>query len=250
MANDLAAPSAGSAPALRRKTLRKSLRKSPRQALALAALCAALAASGLARAGGDDGWERKEFECQRPEKGCRIQKCCEYGFGVWTREKPGSDVKEVRAVGEIDAPPAEVFKVISDYEHQKGNMPYVEDQKVFSRTEGEVVLWTVADFPLVSKRDWVIKSKLEKNIEGGKYRASWEVTELKEALPAALGVVRLKINTGSWTLEPLDEGKRTRGTYYIFTDPGGSIPSFIANKANTKALPDLFEAVRKRAEKK
>ena len=243
MENDPATPSAGSAAPARREA--------PRQTLALAALCATLAAAGLARAGDSgEGWEKKEFECQRPEKGCRIQKCCEYGFGVWTREKPGSDVKEVRAVGEIDAPPAEVFKVISDYEHQKGNMPYVEEQKVFSRTEGEVVFWTVADFPLVSKRDWVIKSKLEKNFEGGKYRASWEVTEHKEAPPAAEGVVRLKINTGSWTLEPLGDGKRTRGTYYIFTDPGGSIPSFIANKANTKALPDLFEAVRKRAEKK
>jgi len=46
-------------------------------------------------------------------------------------------------------------------------------------------------------------------------------------------------------MEPLDGGKRTRATYALFTDPGGSIPSFIANKANTTALPDLFAAVRK-----
>ena len=217
--------------------------------LSAAVLCAAALASTLARAG-DEGWERKEFECARPEKGCRIQKCCEYGFGVWTREKAGTDVKEVKAVGEIDAPPATVFEIVTDYEHQKGNLPYVEDHKVFSRTENEVVFWTVADFPMVSRRDWVLKSKFEKNFDGGKYRASWEPALHKDAPPPAEGIVRLKINTGSWTLEPLDGGKRTRGTYYLFTDPGGSIPSFIANKANTKALPDLFEAIRKRAEKK
>ena len=220
-------------------------------ALAAAASLAALLVAGLAAAAdGEPRWEKKEFECIRPEKGCHITTCCQYGFGVWTREKPGVDVREVKAVGEIDAPPAKVFDIVTDYEHQKGNLPYVEDQKVFARTESEVVFWTVADFPMVSRRDWVLKSKLEKNFEGGKYRASWEPFEVKEAPPPSEGVIRLKVNTGSWTLEPLDGGARTRGTYYLFTDPGGSIPSFIANKANTKALPDLFEAVRKRAEAK
>ena len=195
-------------------------------------------------------WEKKEFECQRPEKGCRIPTCCQYGFGVWTREKEGSDIKEVRAVGEVDAPPEKVFSVISDYEHQKGNMPYVEDQKVFSRTDDAVVFWTVADFPMVSRRDWVLKSKLEKNLPGGVYRASWEPVTIPDAPPPKEGVVRLKVNTGSWTLEPLDGGKRTKATYYLFTDPGGSIPSFLANKANTTALPDLIAAVRKRSEGK
>ena len=57
------------------------------------------------------------------------------------------------------------------------------------------------------------------------------------------------VNEGSWTLEALDGGRRTRATYYLYTDPGGSIPKWIANKANTMALPDLFEAIRKRAAK-
>ena len=64
------------------------------------------------------------------------------------------------------------------------------------------------------------------------------------------GVIRLKVNTGSWTMEPIDGGKRTLATYQLLTDPGGSIPTFIANKANTKALPELFARVRKRAEAK
>ena len=63
-------------------------------------------------------------------------------------------------------------------------------------------------------------------------------------------VIRLKVNTGSWTMEPIDGGKRTLATYQLLTDPGGSIPTFIANKANTKALPELFSRVRKRAEAK
>src|SRR5258706_3963 len=107
----------------------------------------------LAAAADEPKWERKEFECERPEKGCHITTCCQYGLAVYTREKPGIDVKEVKAVGQI-----------------------------------------------------------------------------------------------GWPLEPIDGGKRTLGTYQLLTDPGGSIPTFIANKANTTALPELFARVRKRAE--
>lgn len=206
--------------------------------------------ASAASAAEEPKWDRKEFECERPEKGCHIASCCQYGFGVYAREKAGSDLKEVRAVGEIDATPEKVFLDVSDYEHQVGNMPYVEEIKVFSRTADQVKFWARADFPMVSKRDWVLSSKLEKNLPGGVYRVSWEPTEVKEAPPPQDGVVRLKVNTGSWTLEPLDGGKRTKATYSLFTDPGGSVPTFIANKANTTALPELFARVRKRTEAK
>src|SRR5437763_15503123 len=202
----------------------------------------------FAAAGDEPKWEKKEFECERPEKGCHITTCCQYGLAVHTREKPGVDVKEVKAMGQIDAPPEKVFEVVTDYEHQVGNMPYVENAKVFARTDKDVTFWAVADFPMVSRRDWIVKSRLEKNLPGGVYRAAWDPVEVPNAPPPADGVVRLKINTGSWTLEPLDGGKRTMATYQLLTDPGGSIPTFIANKANTTALPELFARVRKRAE--
>lgn len=199
----------------------------------------------LAAAGGSS-WERKEFDCERP-RSCDDGSCCEYGLAVYTREKPGLDLKEVKAVGQVDAPPERVFEVVTDYEHQVGNMPYVQDQAVFSRTEKDVTFWAVADFPLVSRRDWVLKTRLERDLPGGVYRAEWEPAQVDGA-PAPDGVVRIKVNSGSWTMEPIDGGKRTLATYQLLTDPGGSIPRFVANRANTKALPELFASVRRRAE--
>ena len=195
-------------------------------------------------------WERKEFDCERPAHGCHITSCCQYGLAVYTREKDGLDVREVRAVGQMDASPARVFEVVSDYEHQVGRMPYVEKAQVFSREDSEVVFWAQADFPMVSRRDWVLKSTLSKKLPKGVWRVSWEPTQVPAAPLPADGVVRLEVNTGSWTLEPLDGGKRTLATYQLLTDPGGSIPTFIANKANTTALPELFSRVRKNAEAK
>src|SRR5436853_7542606 len=122
----------------------------------------ALWIAALLAAADSQPWEQKEFDCDRPAHGCDETKCCEYGLAVYTREKPGVDVKEVKAVGQVDAPPEKVFQVVTDYEHQVGNMPYVEEQKVFSRTDADVTFWAVADFPMVSRRDWIVKSKLEK----------------------------------------------------------------------------------------
>src|SRR2546427_12357543 len=103
---------------------------------------AILAAFSLAAAADEPRWEQKEFDCVRP-KSCDDSKCCQYGLAVSTREKPGIEVKEVKAVGQIDATPARVFEVVTDYEHQVSNMPYVEDQAVFSRSDKEVVFWAV-----------------------------------------------------------------------------------------------------------
>ena len=208
-----------------------------------------LLALGLGALADEPKWEQKDFDCKQPS-GCDDEKCCQYGLAVYTREKPGVEVKEVKAVGQVNATPEKVFQVVTDYEHQVGNMPYVQDQAVFSRTEGEVTFWAVADFPFVSRRDWIVKSRLEKNLPGGVWRAAWEPASVPGVPPPEDGVVRLKVNTGSWTMQPIDGGKRTLATYQLLTDPGGSIPTFIANKANTTALPELFARVRKRAEAK
>jgi hypothetical protein len=208
-----------------------------------------VAALSLAVQADEPQWEQKEFDCKQPDS-CESADCCQYGLVIYTREKPGAEVKEVKAVGQVNATPEKVFQVVTDYEHQVGNMPYVEDQAVFTRTDSDVTLWAVADFPFVSRRDWIIKSHLERNMSGGVWRASWNPTEVPNVPPPEDGVVRLKVNTGSWTMAPLDGGKRTLATYQLLTDPGGSIPKFIANKANTTALPELFKRVRKSAEAK
>jgi hypothetical protein len=61
-------------------------------------------------------------------------------------------------------------------------------------------------------------------------------------------VVRLVVNRGSWELGPADPaGARTRAVYCLFTDPGGSLPAWLANQANRTGIPDVFAAVRKAA---
>lgn len=200
-----------------------------------------LAVLSLSARADEQPWEKKNWECLRPSRGCHIQRCCEVSFGVWVREKPGADVREVRATGEIDAPPDRVYDVITDFERYAQFMPYLEDSKVVRRTQDEVVTWAIMNAPMVSRRDWVVRVTLDPAHKSG---TRWTVAA--EGPPPSDRAVRIKVNDGSWKLEPLDGGKRTRATYYLFTDPGGSIPGWIANRANTMALPEMFEAVRGR----
>ena len=47
--------------------------------------------------------------------------------------------------------------------------------------------------------------------------------------------------------ETVVEAPPERVEYYVHTDPGGFIPVWLANKANTVTLPDLMKAVRQRS---
>jgi hypothetical protein len=56
--------------------------------------------------------------------------------------------------------------------------------------------------------------------------------------------VRVKLCEGKWLLEP-DGATKTRATYFIYTDTGGFIPSFIANHVSLTGITKLFAAIRK-----
>jgi hypothetical protein len=62
--------------------------------------------------------------------------------------------------------------------------------------------------------------------------------------PEKKGVVRVKVCEGKWLLEP-DGTIKTRATYSLYTDTGGLIPSFIANRVSQTGISRLFAAIRK-----
>jgi len=174
------------------------------------------------------------------------------GVTVHSRPKEGSDIKELKTTGDIDSPPHAVFRVLTDLERYTDTMPYTEEAKVLSKEEqdGKVKAWhfySLINAPLASRRDYTIRIADQSDWKDGKgyLKTYWNVSD-KGPAPKD-GVVRVKINEGSWILEPIENGTKTRATYYLFTDPGGSLPTWIANKANSSALPDIFEALRKLA---
>ena len=204
--------------------------------LALIAAAALLAATWGAEV------EEPKWELKAESKGVKVH----------VRAKPGTDVKELKSIGEIDSPPPAVFRVLTDFERYKETMPYTDESRILSTEveDGKIKAWlfySVVNAPLVSKRDYAIRVADESDWQDGKgfMKTHWNLSD-KGPAPKK-GVVRTPVNQGSWLLEPLDDGKKTRATYLLFTDPGGSLPTWIANKANSGAIPDIFVALRKYA---
>lgn len=167
---------------------------------------------------------------------------------IFTKDNDAAGVREIRAFGEVDASPKAVFDVVCDFENYPKFMPYLKEARIVKVvSDTELITYQMLSPPLVSNRDYFIQVKktpgTEKN--GHVFRSEWKA--LPDTEPVRDGIVRVRINTGSWQLEPLDGGKRTRITYSLLTHPGGSIPSWVANASNTTAIPDLFAAIRKRA---
>jgi len=170
------------------------------------------------------------------------------GITVYARERKESGLREMKATGTFDAPPEAVWKVLRDYEAYTKVMPYVEVSKIVGHEDGDKItyVYSVLALPLIDKRDYTLKLTDESDWKDGKgyLKSSWTVANDKGP-PGRKDIVRLSVNNGYWQLQPVDGGKKTYATYYIYTDPGGAVPKWMVNTANSGAVPDVFKAIRK-----
>lgn len=172
------------------------------------------------------------------------------GIVVYARTPEGTNVKEMKAVGMIDAPPNVVWDTLRDFANYTRTMPYTQVSTVLkTENDGKVVhFYSVVNAPLVDRRDYVIRVVDESDWKEGKgfFKSTWQVSpEGTTLMPEKKDIVRVKLNNGSWVLEPRENGTKTHATYYLYTDPGGSIPKWVVNHANGTAVPDVFLAIRK-----
>jgi hypothetical protein len=168
------------------------------------------------------------------------------GLVIFTKDV--EEGRKILAVSDMEAPPAIVFKVLSDFGHYQDFMPYVTESRILERKNtGETITYARIAPPFVSERDYPLSVRTTGGAasNGGAFRIEWVAAP--DIKPEIEGVVRVRLNEGSWRGEPLDDGKRTRLTYTLLTNPGGLIPDFVLGLSNTIAIPKLFDSVRKRS---
>ncbi|AQS38702.1 polyketide cyclase / dehydrase family protein [Shewanella psychrophila] len=166
---------------------------------------------------------------------------------VWTREVPGTSIKEVKLEAVIDAPIERVWRTLTRVEHYTKFLPYMDEIKVVKQ-EGmdRAYVYHRINPPLVSQRDYTLLVVNEVDTEKGRYYRYW--TQKNQFGPKPIkGIVRLLICDGSWSLTAREDG-RTQATYWLYTDLGGSIPAWLANSANTSGLYDILWAIEARAQ--
>lgn len=168
------------------------------------------------------------------------------GLVVYNRARPGSEVREVLAIGTFDASPEHVHRVLDDNAHYQDFMPYTKVSRVLKREGSTVWSYERINAPLVAERDYTVKITHQQLTRAdGSVVMHHAFTQSNADGPAAVdGVVRIAVLDGRWELEPIEGGARTRATYWVYTSPGGSVPTFLVNAANTNAVPGLFDAVK------
>jgi ribosome-associated toxin RatA of RatAB toxin-antitoxin module len=162
------------------------------------------------------------------------QKLLEKGEVLVRRLEPaGGKGVAVLAVGVVDAKPPEVWPVVRDCQHFKDFMPRTKHSEL--REEAGATLCRVElsmPFPL---KDLWSETKSTLNEAPPRFRRDWTLvhgTSLR--------------NDGSWTLLPRADGAKTLLVYRIDTQPDSMVPDGLARAAQTKSLPDMMAAVRKR----
>jgi len=167
------------------------------------------------------------------------------GVSLYSRLRPGSPLKEFKAVGEIEAPAQTVHRMIDDINAYTSFMPFTTECRLIKREGDSIITYQRLSPKLCRDRDYTLRVRETSwaGANGQVYLNRWEPAN--ELGPAEKkGVIRVKLCEGGWLLEPEDAGK-TRSTYTVYTDSGGAIPAFIANSANKIAIGRLFVALRK-----
>ena len=121
----------------------------------------------------------------------------------------------------------------------------VKGRKILEVKPDERVSYDEVSAPLISDRDYVVRIK--------RYRAAGGVcgTEYEAAndkAPALReGWIRIEKLWGGWRFEPAADGKSTQVTYVNFTDPGGSLPTWVVEGPRRKNALRWIQRVLNRA---
>jgi hypothetical protein len=169
----------------------------------------------------------------------------EKDVAIYSRLRPGSPIKEFKGVGTFDAPTSAVCAVIDDFQNYPKFMPFMAECRLIRQDGDSIVGYQRLSPKVCSDRDYTLRvwKKSWPAPDGLIFMTYWSpANELGP--PEKKGVVRVKICEGQWLLEP-DGATKTRATYVIYSDTGGFIPSFIANRISLTGINRLFAAIRK-----
>lgn len=158
---------------------------------------------------------------------------------VYRRAEKG--VIELAAEGRIDAPPAQLRRVLLDYaNHPRWNNALTES-RILDRREGALDVYQRLDLPMLHDRDYTLHVTW-----GQEGETLWLdfVTRDEVGPPPVRGVVRVKVHEGHWELVPIDGGRATDARYRFRLNLAGMLPSWMARGRVSSDLPVFFDALK------
>ncbi len=167
------------------------------------------------------------------------------GITVSLSDVAGSKYKAYRGVTVIKAPLAKIVALQEDVAGACSWIHECKSQKLVDKKGHESWTYTQfkAPFP-VTDRDSYLHITTTQGADGSLTRKLEGVPTYK---PDEKGYVRVAQVEGFWKLVPKGD-KETQVTYQVHTEPGGSVPSWLANKFVVDAPFNTLKALKDHAE--
>jgi hypothetical protein len=167
------------------------------------------------------------------------------GVRVERREVPGSHFDELR----LSLLSALSLQRLCDAIYPKIVETTLEQRfkkrELLRQTADERWTYEQISVPVVSDRDYVMHVKLDQPASTGRCQVTFE-TVVDPSRPPVAGFVRIPVIRGHWDLMPAGEGK-VAVLYEIFSEPGGSVPAFLAKGSQRSAAVDFMKIILARA---
>lgn len=165
-------------------------------------------------------------------------------YVIYRRDKPGSALQEYKLVTVFDAPVKQVVEAVRAMATDPAYVMKGATRRMVAHPEPDTYyMYSRHSAPMVSDRDITAKLTLTFEPTTQSYRWQW-VAVSDKGPPPQDGVVRIQSSRSSWVLSPAEKHK-TLGEYQSHSDPGGSIPAWVANRAMTSTLEEMHATLRR-----
>jgi hypothetical protein len=150
--------------------------------------------------------------------------------GIKVYYKKTADVQEVKLVTSIQSSLSGIIQLFSEVDnYPKWGYKVVSSQLLKRVSDNEMYYHSKLDFPWpMEDRDVVMHTRLEQD---PKSKAVYShSTSVSTYIPAEKDYIRIVTSNTKWTLIP-GPGGWVYVEYYIYSNPGGSIPEWLVNLA-------------------
>lgn len=169
------------------------------------------------------------------------------GVQVYLSEVPGSQYKAYKGITLIKADMNQLLDLQADVKNACKWIHECRLQKTLKQEDGH--RWTYTQFNTpwpVTARDSIMEVSTEHLADGKVVR---KLVGLPKYLPEEKGFVRVTKIDGTWTFTPKANGE-IETVYQLHTEPGGSVPGWLANSFVVDAPFNTLKQFRDLAEKR
>lgn len=169
-------------------------------------------------------------------------------IGLYRKPVTGSPFPALLAHTRMPVPAADVYRVISDYDHFAEFVPAVSMSRVLERSATHTRVYQRLDLPMLfTDRHYIIQVTDRFDATNGLTRVNWQLAaNQSRALPPGTAVLP-KVFSGFWRLTDTPDGSGCEALYSIHVDPGGRLPAWLFTRAAKRYITDVVTAVRQRA---